>query len=355
MQQMTRTRLAIAIVAISLAAAGAAIGSYAASGSDTTTTVVTTQAAPAASTTPTTTVASNTLSIHDIYRRTYQGVVVITSNETGAQGKVEVQGSGFVYDTGGHIVTNFHVVQGTTGTKVAFADNSTYPATVVAHDSSTDLAVLKVDAPASKLHALTLGDSAEMEVGDPVVAIGSPFSLAETVTNGIVSALNRTISSDNNYAISGAIQTDAAINHGNSGGPLLNMRGRVVGINSQIESEGGGSDGVGFAIASDTVRSVVTQLLNTGKVAHAYLGVALESAVNGNNGALVASVKSGSPGAKAGLKAGDVITAFGGRPIANANAVIGAVNAKKPGDKVTVTYERGGHSNTTEITLGSRP
>ena len=352
---MTRTRMAIAVVAIVLVAAGAGIGSYAASGSNTTTTVVTTQAAPAASTTPASTAASSTLSIHDIYRRTYKGVVVITSNETSAQGKAEVQGSGFVYDTGGHIVTNFHVVQGTTGTKVAFADNSAYSATVVAHDSSTDLAVLKVDAPASKLHPLTLGDSAEMEVGDPVVAIGSPFSLPETVTNGIVSALNRTISSDNNYAISGAIQTDAAINHGNSGGPLLNMRGRVVGINSQIESEGGGSDGVGFAIASDTVRSVVTQLLSTGKVAHAYLGVALESPANGKNGALVASVVSGSPGAKAGLKAGDVITALDGRPIVNPNAVIGAVNAKKPGGQMTVTYERGGHSNTTQVSLGSRP
>jgi putative serine protease PepD len=352
---MTRTRMAIAVVAIVLVAAGAGIGSYAASGSDTTTTVVTTQAAPAASTRPTTTAASSTLSIHDIYRRTYKGVVVITSNETSAQGRAEVQGSGFVYDTGGHIVTNFHVVQGTTGTKVALADNSTYSATVVGHDSSTDLAVLKVDAPMSKLHALTLGDSAEVEVGDPVVAIGSPFSLPETVTNGIVSALNRTISSDNNYAISGAIQTDAAINHGNSGGPLLNMRGRVVGINSQIESEGGGSDGVGFAIASDTVRSVVTQLLGTGKVAHAYLGVALESPANGKNGALVASVMSGSPGAKAGLKAGDVITAVDGQPIVNPNAVIGAVNAKKPGGQMTVTYERGGHSNTTQVTLGSRP
>jgi putative serine protease PepD len=352
---MTRTRMAIAVVAIVLVAAGAGNGSYAATGIHTTTTVVTTQSAPAASTRPTTNAASSTLSIHDIYRRTYKGVVVITSNETSAQGRAEVQGSGFVYDTGGHIVTNFHVVQGTTGTKVALADNSTYSATVVGHDSSTDLAVLKVDAPMSKLHALTLGDSAEVEVGDPVVAIGSPFSLPETVTNGIVSALNRTISSDNNYAISGAIQTDAAINHGNSGGPLLNMRGRVVGINSQIESEGGGSVGVGFAIASDTVRSVVTQLLGTGKVAHAYLGVALESPANGKNGALVASVMSGSPGAKAGLKAGDVITAVDGQPIVNPNAVIGAVNAKKPGGQMTVTYERGGHSNTTQVTLGSRP
>jgi putative serine protease PepD len=351
---MTRTSIAIAIAAIALAAVGAGIGSYAASGSDNTTTVVTQAAQAASSTSTPATATTSELSIHEIYRRTYQGVVEITSNETGAQQKGEVQGSGFVYDTGGHIVTNFHVVQGTTGTKVAFADNSTYPATVVAHDSSTDLAVLKVDAPASKLHPLTLGDSAKMEIGDAVVAIGSPFSLPETVTNGIVSALNRTISSDNAYAISGAIQTDAAINHGNSGGPLLNMSGRVIGVNSQIESDGGGSDGVGFAISSDTVRSVVTQLLSTGKVQHAYLGIALESPANGN-GARVASVKGGSPGAKAGLKAGDVITAFDGHPVVSPNALIGAVNAKKPADQVTITYERSGHSNTAQLTLGSRP
>jgi putative serine protease PepD len=193
-----------------------------------------------------------------------------------------------------------------------------------------------------------------VQVGDGVVAIGAPFGLPETVTSGIVSALNRTISSDNAYSISGAIQTDAAINHGNSGGPLLNMAGRVIGINSQIESEGGGSDGVGFAIASDTVRSVVTQLLTTGKVEHAYLGISLGSPPKGI-GALVASVKAGSPGAKAGLKAGDLITAFDGQPIVSPNALIGAVNAKKPGGQVTITYVRSGHSNTAHVTLGSRP
>ena len=347
---MTRTRIAIAISVVALAALGAGIGSYAAWSGTKTTTVVA-RAAQAASSAPTSTTAtSSDLSIQEIYRRSYQGVVEITSKQTND----EVQGSGFVYDTDGHIVTNYHVVEGTTDTKVAFADASTYPATVVAHDTSTDLAVLKVDAPASKLNPLTIGDSAQLQIGDGVVAIGSPFSLPETVTNGIVSALDRTISSDNAYAISGAIQTDAAINHGNSGGPLLNMRGQVIGVNSQIESEGGGSDGVGFAISSDTVRTVVTQLLSTGKVAPAYLGLALEPPANGN-GAQVASAKAGSPGAKAGFEAGDVITAFDGHPVVSPNTLIGYVNEQKPGDTVTITYERNGHSSTARVTLGTRP
>jgi S1-C subfamily serine protease len=149
--------------------------------------------------------------------------------------------------------------------KVAFIDGSTYPASVVGDDPSTDLAVLKVAAPASELHPLAIGDSAAAQVGDGVVAIGSPFGLQGTVTTGIVSAVGRTISSDNSFSISGAIQTDAAINHGNLRRPLLNANGKVIGVNSQIESEGGGSDGVGFAISSDTVTSVVKQLLASGR------------------------------------------------------------------------------------------
>jgi len=346
---MNRTRLSILIGALVLAAAGIGAGAYAAStgGGGSTTTTVVQQLDPVSATTTT------SLSIHDIYALNHNGVVEITSTQTGGAHD-EVEGTGWVYDTAGHIVTNYHVVEGTTDTRVTFDDKSQYPATVVAHDSSTDLAVLKVDAPASKLHPLTLGDSAKMEVGDPVVAIGSPFGLPETVTSGIVSALNRTISSDNAYAISGAIQTDAAINHGNSGGPLLNMRGRVVGIDSQIESEGGGSDGVGFAIAADTVRSVVTQLLTTGKVEHAYIGVAVGPAPNGV-GAQIGSIKSGSPAARAGLEAGDVVTSIDGRPITSPNALIGAVNALKPGAKVTIRYTRDGRSKTTTVTLGSRP
>jgi len=312
-----------------------------------------------------TTIASTSVSasgptIHQIYERTHKGVVEITGSETtstntpfGAQKqKATVQGSGFVYDTNGHVVTNFHVVQGTSSMKVAFIDGSIYPASVVGDDPSTDLAVLKVAAPASELHALAIGDSATAQVGDGVVAIGSPFGLQGTVTTGIVSAVGRTISSDNSYSISGAIQTDAAINHGNSGGPLLNATGKVIGVNSQIESEGGGSDGVGFAISSDTVTSVVKQLLASGKVEHAYLGVSVGPTTG--SGARVGSVKSGSPAAAAGLKAGDVIKAFGGHTILSPEDLIAAVNAKQPSDKVTITYTRNGATRTAHVTLASR-
>ena len=346
---MLRKRTTLLVVAVVvLAAVGAGGGIYAAVASGDTRTVVertTTVASASASTTG--------LSAHQIYQDTYQGVVEITGTETTSTQKEIVEGSGFIYDANSHVVTNYHVVQGTTSIKVAFADGSTYAATVVADDPSTDLAVLKVDAPASKLHPLTLGDSSKTQVGDTVVAIGSPFGLPETMTNGIVSALNRTISSDNAYSISGAIQTDAAINHGNSGGPLLNMSGQVIGINSQIESEGGGSDGVGFAIASNTVTSVVKQLLANGKVAHAYLGLSVESA-GISNGAKVASVKSGSPAADAGLEAGDVIKTFNGQKVLSANDLIGDVNAKQPGAKVTITYTRNGATKTAHVTLGSR-
>jgi putative serine protease PepD len=238
-----------AVVALAAVATGAAV--YAATARGDTRTVVERQTTIASFSS-----ATNGLSVHQIYERAFKGVVEIAGSETtstktpfGAQKqKGTVEGSGFVYDGNDHVLTNYHVVRGTSSIRVAFADRSTYAVTVVAADPSTDLAVLKVDAPASELHPLSLGDSSKAQVGDGVVAIGSPFGLAGTVTSGIVSALGRTISSDNSYSISGAIQTDAAINHGNSGGPLLDTGGRVVGVNSQIESEGGGNDGVGFAI-----------------------------------------------------------------------------------------------------------
>ncbi len=348
------TLLAVVAVVALAAAAGAVVYAAVASGGDTRTVVERTTIASAS-------VSTNGLSVHQIYERAYKGVVEITGSETtststpfGSQNqKATVEGSGFVYDANDHVVTNYHVVKGVSSIKVAFADGSTYTATVVADDPSTDLAVLKVDAPASELHPLALGDSSKAQVGDGVVAIGSPFELPETVTSGIVSALDRTISSDNSYSISGAIQTDAAINHGNSGGPLLNMSGQVIGVNSQIESEGGGSDGVGFAISSDTVASVVKQLLTNGKVEHAYLGVSVEPAATGN-GVRVGSVTKGSPAADAGLKAGDVITAFDGQKILSPNDVIGAVNAKQPGDTVTIIYTRNGATKTAHVTLASR-
>ena len=346
--------VAVAVAALAVVAAGAGVYAAAATGGDTRTVV------ERQTTIATASVSARGPTIHQIYERTHKGVVEITGSETtstntpfGAQKqKATVQGSGFVYDSNGHVVTNFHVVQGTSSMKVAFIDGSTYPASVVGDDPSTDLAVLKVAAPASELHPLAIGDSAAAQVGDGVVAIGSPFGLQGTVTTGIISAVGRTISSDNSFSISGAIQTDAAINHGNSGGPLLNATGKVIGVNSQIESEGGGSDGVGFAISSDTVTSVVKQLLARGKVEHAYLGVSVGPTTG--SGARVGSVKSGSPAAAAGLKPGDVIKAFSGHKILNPEDLIASVNAKQPGDKVTITYTRNGATKTTQVTLASR-
>jgi putative serine protease PepD len=350
-----RTTLLVVVV-VSLACVAAGIGVYAAvaSGGGTRTVVEQATIANASATT-------NSLTVHDIYERTYKGVVEITGDETtstntpfGTQKQKEiVEGSGFVYDLNGHVVTNYHVVKGTHSITVAFVDGSEYTATVAGYDPSTDLAVLKVDGPASELHPLTVGDSSKEQVGDGVVAIGSPFGLPQTVTSGIVSALDRTISSDNAYSISGAIQTDAPINHGNSGGPLMNTNAQVIGINSQIDSEGGGSDGVGFAIASNTVTSVVKQLLANGKVAHAYLGVSVGPAAT-VNGAKVETVAKGSPAADAGLKAGDVITALDGKTVLGPNDVIGAVNAKQPGTMITITYTRNGATKTAHVTLASR-
>src|SRR5205807_6304374 len=208
-----------------------------------------------------------------------------------------------------------HVVDGASSVSVTFWNGAKYKARVVGSDASTDIAVVKVDAPSSLLVPLALDDSANVAVGDGVVAIGSPFGLAETVTSGIVSALNRQMKSPNGFAIENSIQTDAAINHGNSGGPLLDQQGKVIGVNSQIESDSGGNDGVGFAVPSNTVRSVVTQLLASGKAEHAYLGVAAQTSPSG--GAEVGRVRSGTPAAQAGLRSGDVITAINGQKVSS--------------------------------------
>jgi putative serine protease PepD len=305
--------------------------------------------------------AANTtgLSVSDIYQRTQKGVVEITvtttpqsTNPFGGQQTQQAQGSGFVYDSNGRIITNQHVVEGATSISVRFWNGKTYKAEVVGSDASTDLAVIKVDAPASVLTPLTLADSNAVGVGDNVVAIGSPFGLENTVTSGIVSALHRQMTSPDNFSIADSIQTDAAINHGNSGGPLLNADGQVIGVNGQIESDSGGNDGVGFAIPSNTVKSIVSQLISNGKAEHAYLGVAVETA----NGAVrITQVRSGTPAAGAGLRAGDTITALDGKRITSADGLTSAVAAKSPGDTIAVTYSRGGQSHTVQIDLTSRP
>jgi putative serine protease PepD len=325
-------------------------------------------------------------SVNAVYRSASPGVVkiVVTTGggsdfpfgQGGGSSQQRAQGSGFVYDTDGHIITNQHVVAGATSVIVYFADGTTHAARVVASDPSTDLAVIKVDVPAAQLHPLTLAPSDSVEVGDGVVAIGTPFGLQNTVTWGIVSALHRQMTSPSGF-YENAIQTDAAVNHGNSGGPLLDMSGQVVGITSQIESDSGGNEGVAFAVPASTVRSVVSQILATGKISHAYLGVSIDSipaqvapALGMPQGAEVTTVRAGTPAAGAGLKGstgtrsyqgdpyatgGDVITAIDGQKVTSANELSSAIDAHKPGDTVHLTVVRNGATRTVTVTLGTRP
>jgi len=304
---------------------------------------------PAASTSP--------LSIPEIYKSAYKGVVQITvstqgSSPFGGSQTQQAQGSGWVYNSNGDIVTNDHVVQGAKSISVQFWNGKTYKATLVGADPSTDVAVVRVSAPDSQLFPLNVGDSSKLEVGDGVVAIGSPFGLSETVTSGIVSALHRSIEGLTHFTIPDSIQTDAAINHGNSGGPLLDTEGNVVGMNSQIRSDSGGNEGVGFAIPANTIQSVVSQLISSGKAEHAYLGVSLDPT---GATATIAGVRSGTPAAKAGLKKGDVVTSLDGTSVSTTDELASAIAAHKPGDSVSVTYERDGQSHTVTLTLANRP
>ncbi len=283
-------------------------------------------------------------SVNQVYRSARKGVVQIAVGNG--------QGSGFVYDTSGHIVTNDHVVDSGGSITVTFWNGKTSSAQLVGTDPSTDLAVIKVDAPASMLAPLALGDSDSLQVGDGVVAIGSPLGLAETVTSGIVSALHRQMTAPNKFTINDSIQTDAAINHGNSGGPLLAMNGRVVGVNAQIASDSGGNDGIGFAIPSNTVKSIVSQLLGSGSVQHAYLGVGVAPA---DNGVTVSEVKPDTPAGAAGLQVGDVITAIGSEPVTDSASLQKAVDAHKPGDTIALTLKRDGATTTAQVKLAVRP
>jgi len=348
----TRTTIAVAAAAAVLAAgaaAGAVLGLDGGGGGSSTT--VTTGAVPAANVT-------SQLTVAQLAKQYAKSVVEVTASESGSSTPFgggrssQAEGTGWVYDTSGHIVTNEHVIAGASSVKVTFSDGSSATATVVGSDVSTDVAVLKVDAPSSKPAPLQLGDSSAVSVGDGVVAIGDPFGLAGTVTSGIVSAVGREIQAPDGTPIEGAIQTDAAINHGNSGGPLFDLQGKVIGITSQIESDSGGSDGIGFAIPSNTVKSVAAQLIASGKVEHAFLGVQPQTA---NQGVRVASVQAGSGAAKAGLKTGDVITALDGKPTRTAAALRAAIAAHKPGDSITLTVTRNGAKQTLHATLGTRP
>jgi S1-C subfamily serine protease len=329
--------------------------------------------------------------VNEIYRRDGRGVAFISAEvpaeETlspfGApEGGGTSTGSGFLIDTDGYIVTNAHVVEGAEDIEVRLgASDQSYEAETIGVDPATDVALIKVDAPAESLHPLQLGDSSQVQVGDPVVAIGNPFGLDRTVTSGIVSALQRQIQAPNGFSISHVIQTDAAINPGNSGGPLIDESGRVIGINSQIQTDGTrGNVGIGFAVPINTAREVVEQLKENGKVEHAYLGIsggsidprlaeALKLPVD--EGVIVTGVVQDGPADKAGLEGGstsatiegaeltlggDIITEIDGRPVAGMDDVINVVNGAKPGDKIELKVVRGSdQTKTIEVTLGVRP
>ena len=225
--------------------------------------------------------------------------------------------------------------------------------TVVGSDSSTDVAVLKLESVPAGTQPLELGSTSDLQLGDPVVAIGSPLGLQGTVTAGIVSGLHRDIEAPDGFTIDGAVQTDAALNHGNSGGPLLDLEARVVGMNAQIASDTGANTGIGYAILVETVRSIAQELIADGKVEHAYLGVSVEDADGG--GARIAEVRSGTPADEAGLEQGDVVTEVDGQAIESGDELRLAVENHKPGDEMTLTVQRDGDTKTITVTLGTRP
>ena len=333
-------------------------------------------------------------SINAIYRASAPGVVHIETTTKVAQqddpffgnpfGAAQTQralGSGFVLDKAGHIVTNFHVVRGATAIQVSFSNNERFKAKLVGVDPSTDIAVLQVEVKARALKALPLGNSDGVRVGDQVIAIGNPFGLDRSVTAGIVSAVQRRIEAPNRLSISHVIQTDAALNHGNSGGPLLNAQGEVVGVNAQIETGGAsqGNVGIGFAIPINTVKDVVAELIKHGDVEHAFLGIEGKSLTPSiarlfhlpvSSGVIVATVRQGSGAAGAGLKAatsevtvegeswpagGDVIVKLDGEPVPTVERLVDLIASKQPGDRIDVEVVRESSHHTLTVKLGRQP
>ena len=355
-----------------------------------TTTVVRTSPAPTAAAP----VADDgRLTVSEIYARAAPGVVQITSTTTASDNPSlapfdqqavpdQALGSGFVIDKTGHIVTNYHVIEGADAIEVSFSNQDTLSATIVGSDPSTDIAVLRVQSSSRGLAPLAFGNSDTVRVGDPVVAIGNPFGLRRTATAGIVSAVQeRTITAPNGYPIDHVIQTDAQINSGNSGGPLLSARGEVIGVNSQIARADGssGNVGIGFAVPSNTVKEVVAQLTATGRVDRAYLGIAGSTVTAElarvfrlpvDEGVLIEAVTAGSAAAKAGLKGGttdvvvageshvlggDVIVAVGGKRVGSSDELRDALARHKPGQTVNVQIHRGTTIVTLPVTLGRQP
>jgi S1-C subfamily serine protease len=291
----------------------------------------------------------------------------------------EGTGSGAIIDRSGHILTNFHVIDGARRLEVTLADGSKWPARPVGGDPGNDLAVIKVDAPVEKLTVIPLGDSSRLIVGQKVLVIGNPFGFNHTLTVGIVSSLGRLIRADNGRLIRGIIQTDAAINPGNSGGPVLNSSGEVIGVSTAIFSPSGGSVGVGFAVPINTAKGIIPELINRGYVARPYLGIAGHQIVPAlaqalrlpvNEGIMVVEVTPGSPAQRAGIRGGDrtvqvgnMIVRVGGDIITEVDQVkvrtfeelSDFIDDKQPGDTVALTFNRQGKLNVVEVRLRERP
>jgi len=313
----------------------------------------------------------------ELFRKASPSVVHITS--LGAQRELfsaNVQqvprgtGTGFVWDDRGHVVTNFHVIQGASGARVTLSDQSSWEAQLVGVFPDRDLAVLRIEAPKDKLPPIAIGTSRELQVGQRVIAIGNPFGLDQTLTTGIVSALNREIESFNSRTIRGVIQTDAAINPGNSGGPLLDSAGRLVGVNTQIASPSGASAGIGFAIPVDEVNRIVPRLIRDGRFVRPTLGISagsanLHRALKLPRGVAVVQVGNNGPAMRAGVQpfragnqrgevvAGDVITAIDGDAVGDIDDMLTLLERRSPGDTVTLTLWRAGQTRKQAVVLGS--
>jgi putative serine protease PepD len=361
-----RRAIALLVVLTAILGGGAGAGLVLATGAgDGTTTTTVTQAASATRETSST---AGALNASTLYANTAAGVVDITSRGIasssgggspfgGPSQSSTATGTGFVVDGKGHIVTAAHVVQGASSISVKFQDGTTRTAKLLGTDEATDVAVLSVDPSGLTLHPLSLGSSAALGIGDQVAAIGDPFTYERSLSTGIVSGLDRTISAPNGFTVAHAIQTDAALNPGNSGGPVLDASGQVVGIVDQIATNGSSdtSSGVGFAVPIDLVKSELGQLEAGKTVHHAYLGVATSTADSATPGALVQSVTSGGPAADAGLRSGDVVTSIGTSAIHGTNDLVAAIAAHEPGDRVELTVRRGSQTVELTATLGTQP
>jgi S1-C subfamily serine protease len=316
--------------------------------------------------------ASSGLTPHDIYARDAPGVVFVRADIVQQvqnpfdlfpqQESSTSTGSGFLIDSVGHLLTNYHVIEGAnrqTGVTVQFVDNVTRKATVVGEDQNNDLAVLRVDMRGvPPVKPLDLGDSSTVRVGDPNLAIGNPFGLDRTLTSGIVSALQRQIQAPNGFSIDNVIQTDAPINPGNSGGPLIDATGKVIGINSQIETAGNGGNGsvgIAFAVPINTAKELLLPLERGDQVRFAYLGISGPPGPGSAGGALVKTVQPDGPAATAGLKAGDVIKSIGGQPVSTMDQVQSIVGSHQPGQSLPLRVRRGGRTRMFHVVLGSRP